>query len=165
MHMQNLWKTIVTGIIFFLSFAGIAFGEDLTVTMLNVGQADSILIQTQDKTVLIDAGEQKTDVADQLKAKGIGKIDLVVATHPHADHIGGMNQVVSDFAIKTYLDNGFPHTSAGYNTLMETAEAKVAAGQMKYIAGRQGQRLNLSKKPILKFYGRTARDYPEPGLI
>ena len=146
MHMQHLWRTILIGLIFFLSFAGIAFGEDLMVTMLNVGQADAILVQTNNKTVLIDAGEQKTDVAEQLKAKGINYIDLVVATHPHADHIGGMNAVVSDFSIKTYMDNGFPHTASGYNQLMETANSKVASGQMKYLVARQGQTLNLSKE-------------------
>ena len=145
MNLNKLWKSITIGMVFFFSFVSIALAEDIKVTVLNVGQADSILIQSDTKTVLIDAGEQKVDVANQLQSKGIGQIDLVVATHPHADHIGGMEEVVNHFNIKTYMDNGFPHTSTGYNNLMEAAESKVAAGQMKYITARQGQKLNLTK--------------------
>ena len=119
------------------------YGEDLSVTLLNVGQADSILVQTAGKRVLIDAGETSTQARDILKSKGIQSLDLVVATHPHADHIGGMKNVVEAFNIKVYLDNGFPHTTSMYTKLMEAVENKVSLGQMRYIKGRKGQRLNF----------------------
>ena len=134
---------IAASAVFFFCFATFAFAEDLTVKMLNVGQADSFLLETAGKRVLIDAGEQKTDVEEQLRSKNIRDIDLVIATHPHADHIGGMQRVVETTNIKLYMDNGFPATSAGYNNLMEAVEAKVSAGTMKYRVGRQGQRLNF----------------------
>ena len=58
MFRNCLWKSILAGFVFFMGWVGLAYGEDLTVTVLNVGQADSILIQTADKNVLIDAGEE-----------------------------------------------------------------------------------------------------------
>lgn len=142
MGFGNALKCIASAIFFFL-FAAFAFAEDLTVTMLDVGQADAILLETAGKRVLIDAGEQKKDVENQLRSKNIHHIDLVVATHPHADHIGGMQEVVENNEIKLYMDNGFPATSAGYNKLMDAVELKVSAGSMKYMVARQGQRLNF----------------------
>lgn len=146
MHLKNIWKTITISLLYFFSFASIAFGEDLTVTVLDVAQADAIIVQTAGKTVLIDAGEQKKDVSEQLQTKGYKDFDLVITTHPHSDHMGGMEEVVRNFNIKNYMDNGFPHTSAGYNHLMEAVYEKVNAGQMKYIVGRQGQKINLGQE-------------------
>ena len=134
---------LIAGAVFFFCLASLAFAEDLKVTMLNVGQADSFLLETAGKRVLIDAGEQKEDVAEQLRQNGIRQIDMVVGTHPHADHIGGMQAVVENTEIKLYMDIGFPHTSAGYNNLMEAVERKVATGSMKYMVARKGQRLNF----------------------
>lgn len=142
------WKLgakLIALLIFLLGFSGICFGEDLSVTLLNVGQADSILIQTADKRVLIDAGEAKKQAYEILKSKSIDRLDLVVATHPHDDHIGGMQAVVDNIAIKVYMDNGRPHTTTGYSNLMESVENKVMGG-MRYIVGKQGQRLNFGKE-------------------
>ena len=133
----------VAGLIFFFCSACYAFAEDLTVTVMNVDQADAIMLETAGKRVLIDAGEDKTNVAEQLKAKNIGHIDLVVGTHPHLDHLGGMQAVVEQTDIKVYMDNGFPGTQSFYEHLMESVERKVSSGAMKYMVARQGQRLNF----------------------
>lgn len=142
MKMTQLLKTLMAGIVFFFSWASFCYGENLTISILDVGQADSILIQHSGKLVLIDAGEQKDQATEILKKKGIDHFDLVVATHPHADHIGGMQSVLENFKIKVFMDNGFPHTTKMYNDLMTVAEQKVAAG-MRYMSGRPGQRLNF----------------------
>lgn len=97
----------------------------LTVDMLDVGQGDSILLRTPGgKAVLVDAGEGKADVVDQLRALGVTELALAVATHPHADHIGGMNAVLLSVPAKLYMDSGLPHTTATYNTLMRTIELR-----------------------------------------
>ncbi len=76
-------------------------GENLVIDYIDVGQADSILITTQDKAMLIDAGNNADgeDVVEFIKAKGITKLDYVIGTHPHEDHIGGMDDVIKSFDI------------------------------------------------------------------
>ena len=77
--------------------------ENLIVYFIDVGQADSILIKNQDDTLLIDAGnnEDGQDVVNFIKGKGITKLNYVIGTHPHEDHIGGLDDVInSDLKIE-----------------------------------------------------------------
>lgn len=77
--------------------------EKLEVDFIDVGQADSILVSNKDETMLIDAGnnENGNDVVKFIKEKGISKINYLVGTHPHADHIGGLDDVInSDLEIE-----------------------------------------------------------------
>ena len=134
---------IICGLFFLLSASGYCFGEELSVTLFDVGQADSILVQTAGKRVLIDAGETAAQVKNILKSKNIANLDLIIATHPHSDHIGGMKNVVENTAFKVYMDNGYPHTSSTYAKLMEAVENKAARGEARYMTARQGQRLNF----------------------
>jgi hypothetical protein len=67
-------------------------GQNLTITFIDVGQGDSILIILPDtKTLLIDGGERESSgkVLATLREHGLNHIDVMVVTHPHADHIGG----------------------------------------------------------------------------
>ena len=76
--------------------------EDLIVDFIDVGQGDSILVTTSEgKTMLIDAGDNSEEkrMVDYLNEKGIKKLDVVVGTHPHADHIGGLDAVIRNFEI------------------------------------------------------------------
>lgn len=88
---------------------------------LDVGQADAIVVRSPEgKTALIDAG--RSSIAHQLAGLGIDTIDLAIASHPHADHIGGMEQVLRTFPVRYYMDNGAPHTTATYTSLMAQLE-------------------------------------------
>ena len=82
-------------------------GKTADVYYLDVGQADSQLIRLPDGTnILIDAGDRGTanQIVPYLKNLGVKKIDLLIATHPHADHIGGMANVINGLEIgKIYL--------------------------------------------------------------
>ncbi|MFZ5480400.1 MAG: ComEC/Rec2 family competence protein [Myxococcota bacterium] len=120
--------------------ATLAFAGTLRVDVLDVGQGDSILIRTPaNKVVLIDAGEGDVDVPAILAREGIDHIDLVVATHPHADHIGGMDDVVRALPVKLYSDNGLAHTTQTYDVLMRDVEEKGIA----YREAVAGQVYNL----------------------
>ena len=85
------------------------FSEDaLTVTFIDVGQGDSILLMMNKETMLIDAGTARNVnmVKDYLKSNRITKIDYLIATHPHEDHIGGMADIIDACTIvDMYMPN------------------------------------------------------------
>ncbi len=92
--------------------------EPIRITFLDVGQGDAVLVQSPGgKTALIDAGPG-ADLAGRLRALGIGRIDLLVASHAHADHIGGMRQVIRALPVGFFMDNGLPYTTKTYLSLM-----------------------------------------------
>ena len=89
----------------------------LVVTFVDVGQGDCILIETPSgKTMLVDGGTRVAGdkVVQFLKEKRIRNIDVVVATHPHADHIGGLIRVLEEFPVGSVYDSAKPHSSKTY---------------------------------------------------
>ena len=103
-----------------------AVASHLTVKVLDVGQGDAILIQTAEQNVLIDTGD--LDERDKLRAEldkaGVKKLDAVILTHPHADHIGGMEMLIDKYPIGMVYDNGMPSTSRVYIGYMKQLKAK-----------------------------------------
>ena len=83
---------------------------ELQVSFIDVGNADSILIQQGEACALIDAGERGDgdDVLDYLREQGVTKLDLVIATHPHADHIGGMTQIINALPVYKFVMSFMP---------------------------------------------------------
>jgi beta-lactamase superfamily II metal-dependent hydrolase len=95
----------------------------LEITFLDVGQGDAVLVRAPEgQTALVDAGPDAPLGA--LAALGVGRIDLLVATHPHADHIGGMADVLGSLPVRFYMDNGQPHTTATYRNLLALLERR-----------------------------------------
>lgn len=94
----------------------------LKVHYIDVGQADSILIQQGPNTMLIDAGnnEDEETIIKYLKKQGIKKLDVIIGTHPHEDHIGSMDAVIESFDIgKVYM----PKVTSNTKTFSDVLEA------------------------------------------
>jgi len=105
---------------------GITAGT-LRVSVLDVGQGDSILIQSPaGRTMLVDAGDTDAGsrVVADLKARGVTSLDAAVASHAHADHIGGYQAALSRFSVGTFYDSGYPSTSSIYENLLTTIDQK-----------------------------------------
>lgn len=86
---------------------------------LDVGQGDAILIRSPEgKTALVDAGPSNR-IVDLLQAKGIKTLDLVVISHHHHDHYGGMAEVVRRFHPRYFLDARSPHSTPNYVALLK----------------------------------------------
>lgn len=103
--------------------------EDFSVHFIDVGQGDCILIKSGGQSMLIDSGESGNaeTVLEYIKKEQIEKLDYVVATHPHSDHIGSMSQIIKsisvDNVIMTQLPEKLVPTTKTYKTLLETIKA------------------------------------------
>lgn len=138
--------------------------SDLQILYFNVGQADATLIVNNGKTMLIDAGNNEDGklLVEYLKKLGIEKIDYLIGTHTHEDHIGGMDDIINNLDIGTFF---MPYvektkTKKEYNEVKEATNNKnilienPAIGQkfmvgnasciVKYVDNEQPSNLNNS---------------------
>lgn len=105
----------------------------MTVTFLNVGQGDAIFVRTPSgRAVLIDAGPGEPErggfdagakiIVPFLRGEGINRLDALVLTHPHEDHVGGAPSVVRNLDVRRVLDPGIAHPSGRYREVLELVE-------------------------------------------
>lgn len=101
-------------------------GKEISITMLDVGQGDAVLIETGAQKVLIDTGDadERDKLRRELGEAKVQELDKVILTHPHADHIGGMSVLLKEYAVKEIFDNGMPSTSPIYRAYMKTVKEK-----------------------------------------
>ena len=101
-------------------------GKTLKVTVLDIGQGDSTLIETASgKVILIDAGlPGSQDIIEKvLKDHNIQKIDFVIDSHPHNDHIGGMGKVLTDTPFDTVYDSTLITNAPAQTRLLKAIKA------------------------------------------
>ncbi|HLE76931.1 MAG TPA: DNA internalization-related competence protein ComEC/Rec2, partial [bacterium] len=123
----------------------------LVITVLDVGQGDAIVLQAPGgATMLIDGGgdleglPRGSDVGVRrvvpaLRRLGVRRLDVVVLSHPHEDHAGGLAAVLKNFRVGLVLDAGLPHPAPGYVTLLRWIERT----GIPYRLARRGMRLDL----------------------
>ncbi|NMA64672.1 MAG: MBL fold metallo-hydrolase [Clostridiaceae bacterium] len=101
---------------------GISHNQKLEVHFIDVGQADSVLVIQGDSAMLIDAGNNADSslVTQYIKSKGISRLDYAVGTHPHEDHIGGMDAVINNFDIGKVI---MPKVAANTRTFEDVVNA------------------------------------------
>jgi beta-lactamase superfamily II metal-dependent hydrolase len=95
----------------------------LRVHFVDVGQGDGVLIQTPTGSIVYDAGENPERMRDYLTSIGASNVGAVIASHNHADHIGGLPAVLTTFRPFFYMDSGIPATTQTYARVIEAAAA------------------------------------------
>lgn len=135
-------------------------GSVLKVHFIDVGQADSILVQTPSgKNILIDGGNN--DDADllvnYLKDQDVKTLDYVIGTHPHEDHIGGLDVVIEMFEVeKVYLPK-VSHTTKTYKDLLLAVKDK----GVKIIPAKAGVKPDIDSEVKALFVAPNGADYEE----
>ncbi len=118
---------------------------DLKITMLNVGQGDAFLIQTKTQNILIDTSDmdERTKLVNELDKAGVNTFDKIILTHPHADHIGGIEKLLKDnkFTVKEIYDNGIASTGKLYLNYMKAI--KDSGGAIKHGTLKTGDVLDF----------------------
>ena len=95
----------------------------LTIHMLDVGQGQAVLFEAATgETALYDGGPRSGRLAEQLQQMGVEQIDLVVASHPHEDHIGGLPDVITHYAPRFLIDNTRAHPTQTYERYLDAIE-------------------------------------------
>lgn len=103
-------------------------GSQLTVRMLDIGQGDAFLLEKDGKFVMIDTGdiEHRDQIVALLHKYKVKEISKIIITHPHADHLGGMNAIFKNFKVDAIYDDGMPAGTGSYkNYLKQIKEKKI----------------------------------------
>lgn len=134
------------GVIYLLNYTGImpfqdilvrlglserpATRADLEVHFIDVGQGDCTLIMSQGEVMLIDSGDrdESNTVERYLMKQGVKRINYLIATHPHADHIGEMAEIIGQFEVDNFIMPRFPAeytpTTQVYENMLNMLSAK-----------------------------------------
>ena len=147
----------------------------LNVRFFECGQADCIFLKLPDgKCMLIDSGRKDfaKELVDFLKKEGYKKLDYVVATHPHADHIGGMSAVLKNFSVGRFFMPDVTHTTSAYKKMLSALKkngcevsylksgTKVLEGEVECVAlspvNKNYRNLNNTSAVLRIEYGKVS---------
>lgn len=97
------------------SFCAVPDSVGVVLTFFDVGQGDATLIEsTNGMRALVDGGRSASLITRLLDSLGVDRLELVVATHNHLDHIGGLPTLLRRFPVALVIENGLPESTAAY---------------------------------------------------
>jgi beta-lactamase superfamily II metal-dependent hydrolase len=105
----------------------------ISVHFIDVGQGDAILIDDGTTEILIDGGDKSSGIADYLDEYVDGNLEIIIATHAHADHIGGLLPVLEKYHVEQIWYDGYSYSSKTFTDFISASESENAA---IHIAGR-----------------------------
>lgn len=137
---------------------------NLKVSFIDVGQADSILIENNNHNMLIDAGNNADGkkLVNYFKENNIESFDYVVATHPHEDHIGGIDDIINNFDVSTFYMPEVLTTTKTFEDVLDALDNK----NMKYDVPKIDDTFNLGDANIKVIYvGNSSSDLNDSSIV
>ena len=131
----------------------------IKVHYIDVGQGDSILIQVNNKNLLIDAGPSvmQDNLISYLKDNNIKNLDYIIATHPHEDHIGGMAKVIKTFNIGKFYAPNVIHDSNTFENMITELQNKNL--KINIIKKGMGGDIDLGKNTTIEVFSPLSDTY------
>ncbi|NLA84023.1 MAG: MBL fold metallo-hydrolase [Clostridiales bacterium] len=121
----------------------------VVVHYIDVGQGDSILVQAPSFNMLIDGGNRDNSAVNYIKKQGISELDLVISTHPHSDHIGGLINVLEEINVKEVIDPAVVHTTKTFEDYLTLIDEK----NIKFTEAKPGMKKDLGNGASLEILG------------
>jgi competence protein ComEC len=137
--------------------------KNLTTHFINIGQGDAIYIKTPNgDDIVIDAGNKAKgkDVVAYLKKYKVDDIEVMIATHPDADHIGGLDEVLSAFKVESVYAPKASHTTQAYKDFLTAVKKE----KLKIKTAKAGVSLTLKDKSIKAKFIAPVKDYSKSDL-
>lgn len=129
-----------------------AEAENFSVTFIDVGQGDSVLIRCSGKSMLIDGGEEDSGAAEYLAAAGIKRLDMIIATHPHSDHIGGLPEIITGFGADRIIVPRLTEEMTPSTKVYENFLTAVKDSGGKLTAAKAGAEYELGEAKVTILY-------------
>lgn len=123
---------------------------EFTVDFINVEQGDCTLVTCNDKNMLIDCGEAEyyEVIKSFLENKGVEKLDIVIASHPHSDHIGGMEKLFDDFEIGTLIMPQINNHKELENDMFESFQQSLDEYEISPVYAEAEKEFSLSEADV-----------------
>lgn len=169
-HKGNKKAQLATIVVFgLIAIVSTIFGKDITgtsnltangtieVSYLDVGQGDAAYIKVNEMDILIDAGP-KSDVdklMKQLEEKNIDDFEVVVATHPHEDHIGGMTKVLQTYKVESFYMPKVEHSTKTFENMIKEVEKQ----GLKVKVLKEGVNIDIGEGALLETFSPTQDSY------
>jgi competence protein ComEC len=127
---------------------------------LDVGQGDSILIQVNNKNLLIDSGpkSEKKKLFDHLSKISIDKLDYVIATHPHEDHIGNISGILNNYDVLNFYAPKIQTTTKSFEQMIDSLKGK---NLMINVARKGTSSINMGKNTKVTVFSPVKDAYED----
>lgn len=130
------------------------YKNKMIIHYIDVGQGDSILIQVNNKNLLIDSGpsSNRKDLLSYLEKLNIKKFDYIIATHPHEDHIGNMDTIIKRYNIENFYS---PKVIASSTTFENMIDALVDKNLKINVLKKGSKGINLGENTKVEVFSPT----------
>lgn len=133
--------------------------KELLVHFVDVGQGDSALIQINNKNLLIDGGPSvnSDSLVSYLKDQGVKKLDYIIATHPHEDHIGGLPAVIANFSVENFYAPRKTADTEAFKDLVRVLKSK----NLKINVAKSDMSFNLGDNVLINLISPLFSEYED----